>query len=794
MRRTAAGVVGGLLGLVALGVVTGMLISLALTPALALAGVSATGAITTFDNLPSNLKINKLQLPTTIYAKDPDTGKPKVITSFYDQNRIPVTWKQIAPVMYDAILSSEDPRFYSEGGIDLLGTTRAVLSNLRGKDDIQGGSTISQQYVKNVLVQDCYARVNDKTDLSREERDAAIQKCYNDATNDEGTAGYTRKLQEMRYAIALSQRYSKNEILLGYLNIANFGGVTYGIEAASEYYFGVKAKDLSLAQAATLAGMVQNPNTYRIDLEDGSTTDADGNPVNTKKDGYKLTKQRQKYVLGRMKIEGKITDAQYTKAMNKPITPHITPRKTGCGATKAPYFCTYVTSIIQNNPAFGKDWKEREQALRQGGLKIYTTLDWRLQDVAQGTVDDYAPKKESGFTYGSTIVNVEPSTGAIKSIAQNTDFSVSSKKADSGKTSIVFAGDEQQGSAGFQAGSSFKLFTLLDWLQAGRSLNEVVNGTVRAIPHVENSCYGDWTNYTNEIVGNYRNEAGYYGKPMQFTAQSLNSGYLGMAAEIDLCGAAKDAKALGVTYANGDTVEMTTLNSVLGNTPHGVSPIAMADAYAAIANKGTFCEPYVIEKVTDLDGNELPAPDHDCKKVIDPKIAATAAYALQGVLRPGGTAPNANPNDGTELFGKTGTNEGNQTWLITSSTAMTSLVWSGVADSGSMKLEDIDLYHYWYNGLTLADIRYSMSRSIQTAADEYYDGKSLPEPDPDLLVYKNPYYVPPPPKSDDDGDKGKGDDKGKDSGSSDDSGGSSDSGGDSGGPGGGKGGGHDDHG
>ncbi|QAY58795.1 penicillin-binding protein [Microbacterium protaetiae] len=766
-RRTTAGVIGGLVGLVALGVIAAMLITAALTPAIALTSAGATSAITTFDNLPSKLQINKLQLPTTIYAKDPSTGKQKVLTSFYDQNRVPVTFTQVAPVMYDAILSSEDPRFYNEGGIDLNGTARAILSNVRGDSDLQGGSTISQQYVKNVLVQDCYATVEDQKGLTQDKREAELRDCYVQATNDEGPDGYARKLQEMRYAIALSQRYSKNDILVGYLNIANFGGVTYGIEAAAEYYFGVHAKDLSLSQAATLAGMVQNPNTYRIDLK--------ANEANGEANHYALTKKRQQYVLHQMLEEGKITQDQYEKAVKAPITPHITYPKSGCALTDAPYFCEYVTSIIRNDPAFGKTAADREQALRQGGLNVYTTLDWRLQRVAQSTVSKYAPAKQSGFTYGSTIVNVQPSTGAIMSIAQNTHYDVN---AAPGKTSIVYAGGYDQGNKyGFAPGSSFKLFTLLAWLQAGHSLNEVVNGTVRVIPHLKNSCQGDWTNFSNTVVGNYRNEPGVYSTPMKFTAESLNSGFFGMATELDLCKVAKDATALGVTYPNGDPVEMTTQTSVIGNTKYGVSPIAMAGAYAAIANHGTFCKPFVISKVTDSDGKDLPVPDHSCKQVIDPKIAATAEYALQGVMRGIGTAAIANPNDGTPVFGKTGTNEGNQTWLITSSTAMTSLVWSGAVDSGSRKMEDIDLFHNWYRGNDLADIRYAMSRKIQSTADEYYPGAALDKPDAKLLVYSNPYYVPPvhKPSKDKDSDKGKdkgSDDKGKDSGSSDDSGGS----------------------
>ncbi|WP_417561841.1 transglycosylase domain-containing protein [Microbacterium sp.] len=742
-NRTVAGVLGGVLGLVALSAVAGLLISAAVTPAVAMTSAAATTAIDTFDNLPSELQINPLQLPTTLYAKDPSTGKYQEITKFYDQNRVPVTWKQVAPVMYDAIISSEDPRFYDEGGIDVLGTTRALLSNLRGNGNIQGGSTISQQYVKNVLVQDCYATVDSK-DLAQKQKDAAIQDCYNQATDDSGPGGYARKLQEMRYAIAIAQQYSKNDVLLAYLNIANFGGQTYGIEAASEYYFGVHASQLNLSQAATLAGMVQNPNTFRIDQKT-SKTNGDANH-------YAQTKQRQEYVLGRMLDGGKISQAQYQAAMKAPIVPKITPPKTGCAATSVQYFCAYVTSVIQNDPAFGKTAADREQALRQGGLKVYTTLDWRLQKVAQKTVTKYAPTSQSSFGYGATIVNVQPSTGDILSIAQNTKYSAGGSSTTSSQTGIVYAGDHWQGSTGFPAGSSFKLFTLLAWLQAGHSVNEVVNGYPRIIPHLTNSCQGDWNNSGTESIPNYRNEAGYYGTPMQFTAQSLNSGYLSMATQLDMCNVMKDATKLGVTLADGSgPVLMNTLGSVIGS--NAVSPIAMAGAYAAIANHGVFCQPRAIARVTDNAGKDLPLPDRTCTQAIDPKIAATAAYALQGVLKgPMGTATPANPHDGTPLFAKTGTNNGDQTWLITSSSAMTSLVWSGVTNNRGD--ENIDLFHHFYRGIDLGDIRYPMSKAIQTAADTYYPGAALDKPDPELMTYSNPYYTPPVKKKSDGKSKG----------------------------------------
>src|SRR5690606_35373045 len=196
-------------------------------------------------------------------------------------------------------------------------------------------------------------------------REQVLLNCWTDATTASGIEGYQRKLQEMRYAISLEQRYSKTDILLGYLNIANFGGTTYGVDAAAKYYFGVAAKDLTLGQAATLAGIVQNPNAYRIDRPEGTMFDDEGNGYNkapdgvvddiAKKqvgalnsklekgeiteeqyiaaaDGYSATKGRQLYVLSRMLDDGKITEEQYDEAVLEPITPNIHRPTTGCVA------------------------------------------------------------------------------------------------------------------------------------------------------------------------------------------------------------------------------------------------------------------------------------------------------------------------------------------------------------------------------------------------------------------------------------------------------------------------------
>ncbi|MFG6491166.1 transglycosylase domain-containing protein [Microbacterium sp. P03] len=761
-KRTASGVLGGIAGMLGLSVVAGVLITATVTPAIAVSGAAASSAITMFDNLPSILDIEDLMLPSTMYYTDPATGSPVELATFYDQNRSPVTFEQIAPVMYDAILSSEDPRYYQHGGIDLIGTSRALLQNLRGGGETQGGSSISQQYVKNILIQRC------ESDATSDEE---LQKCFTDATNSSGTEGIQRKLQEMRYSIALEQKYSKNEILLGYLNIANFGGTTYGIDAAARYYFGVTAADLNLAQAATLAGIVQNPNTYRIDKTGGSITDAAGVTYNkapdgsiddvnpntiaglktlldngtitqeqylAAADGYSATKGRQLYVLSRLLDDGKITQEQYTEAVIAPITPNINPSQTGCvAAGGAAYFCQYVKSIIKTDAAFGATQDERDKTLQRGGLKIYTTLDVRLQAAAEGAMNEYVPTSVANMKFGSTNVNIEASTGRILSIAQNTRFSeTADAAADPNLSSLVYAGDVTHGgSSGFSAGSTFKIFTLIDWLEKGHSVNERLDGRVRVIDKMKDSCAPDgagyWYNGNDEKIGNFGGGGGNYGTPMDFTASSLNSGYFAMAEELDLCDIQKVATKMGVMKGTGGEVAMHTQFSVIGDS--NIAPIAMAGAYATVANNGTYCQPKVIDRVLDRNDAELAIPATTCTQVIDPKVAATAAYALQGVMNRGGTGANGNPYDGTPLLGKTGTHEQLQTWLVESSTKVTNVTWVGNSEG------EADVFKKYYNGNALSNLRYLVGKSVQRTVDEVYGGDDFPEPDNSLTrrVLKN---------------------------------------------------------
>ena len=723
---------GGLAGLVGLSTVAGILIAATVTPAIALSGAAATGAISMFDNLPSTLEIEKLMLPTTIYYKDA-AGADVELARFYDQNRSPVEFDGIAPVMYDAVLSSEDKNFYKHGGVDLVGTASAVLDNLRGSDS-RGGSSISQQYVKNILVQNCEQNAEEVTEVNDAGETVVVTSledvlanCYTEATTAAGDEGIQRKLQEMRYAIALEQKYSKNEILLGYLNIAGFGGQTYGVDAAARRYFSVAAKDLSLGQAAALAGMVQNPNSYRIDRPDGSTVDKDGNRINSAADGYAVTKERQVYVLDRMLADGKITQEAHDAAVAEPLTPVITDPKTGCQpAGQAAFFCQYVKNIIKQDPAFGATKEERTKALQRGGLKIYTTLDMRVQQPAQDVMAASAPPTVPGLEFGAAAVSIEASTGRILAMVQNKNFSEDKAvtDVDPASTSLVYAADQKYGnSSGFAGGSTFKLFTLIDWLEKGHSLNEVLNGTARAFKRVENSCGAPWVNHKNEIVNNYGKAPGRVGTPMQFTAASLNTGFFAMAEKLDLCEIKNVATRLGVTRGNGKELAMDTLFSVLGSDE--VSPIAMAGAYGTVANNGIYCQPKAIDRVVDPDGAELPIPATTCTQVLDPKIAATAAYALQGVMN-GGTGGASNPRDGVPVIGKTGTNEDDQTWMVESSTKVATAVWVGnTVGFGSFKGNRA-------NGTALNQIRHKIAPVVQRSANAVYGGDRFPAPDKDL--------------------------------------------------------------
>lgn len=706
--RGALGALGAFLGM---SVVAGLLVTAAVTPAIAVTGMAANDSIGVFEGLPEYLSVGDLAQPTTIYAKASD-GSDQPLATFYAQNRLPVTFDQIAQSAKDAAVAGEDPRFYSHGGVDIQGTIRGALFTAL-KKDVQGGSSITQQYVKNVLLQKCEAKPV-KTDADKK----AYAQCVDDSTG----VSPDRKLKEMKYAIGLEKKYTKDQILTGYLNIAGFGGTVYGIEAAARYYYGISANALTPAQAASLVAIVNEPTSLKLDNPDSKTNGA--------ANGYAANKDRRDYILGKMYEYKKLTKAQYEEAVKTKIEPHITPSVRGCQtAGGAAYFCDYVQRIALNDPAFGKDEDTRASNFNRGGYKIYTSLDLELQKIAVDTIDSYVPKTYAKANLGGAAVGVQPGTGRVLYMAQNKDYSQDPDVLNSGAnyTSINYNTDQNYGgSSGFQTGSTYKVFTLAAWLQAGHSLNETVNANPRTydVSTFKNSCDGSSGGPPYHPTNDSAGEGGIM-SAQTATTLSVNTAYIAMAHELDLCDIRNDAQAFDVHRADGQTLESNP-SSVLGTNE--IAPITMATAFAGIANKGVVCTPIAIDKIVNGEGKEVTPPKTKCTQAVDPQIAATMAYALQKVTRSPGTAAGMNPTN-HDMLAKTGTTENNeQIWLVAATTKVAGAYWVGNID-GHVSMRSI----YPTHGTTPALGRTAVMRAIMGSAATKYGGDPFPTPSAKLL-------------------------------------------------------------
>ncbi|HEY8913254.1 transglycosylase domain-containing protein [Lacisediminihabitans sp.] len=708
LKVKPSGVIGGLIGLVGFSVLAGVLVTAMVTPALAVTSSAAKGAIGLFDNLPDYIQIGGQSQRNEIYALR--AGAPVPIATVYDQNRQEVAWDGVSQFVKDAAVAGEDRRFYQHGGVDLQSLLRAGVGFVT-KTGTTGGSTLAMQLVKNIRVQQAL----------QEDTPAKIKAAYADAIK----ASPDRKLAEMKLAIGLEKRYTKNQILLAYLNITGFGGVTYGIEAAAERYFSVSAKDVTLAQAASLVAIVQQPNDQRLD-----------NPAH-----YPVNKLRRDIILGDMLELGKITQKQHDEAVATPIASYIklSLPNNGClNAADAKFFCDYVVRNVTNLTALGASKAERAANWTHGGYKIYTSLDLDQQDVAQAQINKTTPNTETRFALGSAAIAMEPGTGKILVMAQNKDYN-NTKDATAAQTSINYSTDQAYGgSTGFQTGSTYKVFTLTDWLQNGHGLQERVDGTPRTFAPNSFKCKGQPTG----SVYSPKNDSGGEGGSrtvLSATTNSVNVAFVAMAQKLDLCDIRDDATAMGVHRADGKELEAIP-SSTLGTNQ--IAPLSMAGAIATIGAGGVYCAPTAVDKVVAPDGKELPGQEKNCTQAIDPKIAATVAYALKTVFT-AGTATSANPRDGVDLVGKTGTTDGSyQNWLIGTTTKVALAVWVGNIQGnpakrtaknlgGEQSLRQISVAGS--NGYSLKFTIFKTAiKSLN--ANPAYKGGSFPAPDSALLA------------------------------------------------------------
>ncbi|MEN0085623.1 MAG: transglycosylase domain-containing protein [Leifsonia sp.] len=695
---------GATVAFIGMSVVAGLLVTAAVTPAIAVTGIAANNSIGVFEGLPEYLNVDQLAQPTTIYAKNGDQDVP--LATFYSQNRLPVAFNQISQAGKDAAIAGEDPRFYSHGGVDIQGTVRGVLSTVAG-GGVQGGSSITQQYVKNVLLQKCEA-----LPVKTKEQKAKYQQCVDDSTG----VSPDRKLKEMKYSIGIEKKYTKDQILVGYLNIAGFGGSVYGIEAAAHYYYNTTAAALTPAQAASLIAIVNEPTSLKIDDPESKTNGA--------ANGYAKNKERRDYILQKMYQYKKLTKTQYDEAVKTPIQPVITPSERGCQtAGGAAYFCDYVQRIILNDPTFGADKDTRTSNFNRGGYKIYTTLDLELQKVAEDTLNDWMPKSYSK-TIGGALVGVQPGTGRVLYMAQNKDYSQDEDVVASDPvryTSVNFNTDyDYGGSSGFQPGSTYKVFTLAEWLKQGHSLNESVNARVQTYGGsnwpFKNSCGDSGTGPWKPTNDDFSNPGSM--NAIAATQGSVNTAFVGMAKQLDLCNIKKDAEAFGVHSAVPGKELGSTAASILGTNE--IAPITMATAFAGIANGGTVCTPIAIDKIVTAQGKEVAPPASKCSQAVDAKVAAAMAYALKRVVT-SGTAAGIN-NTKYDMLGKTGTSDDAlHVWLVAATTKVAGAYWAGNIE-GSTSMRSIRPAH----GKTVATARNNVQETMMSAAASKYGGDPFP--------------------------------------------------------------------
>jgi membrane peptidoglycan carboxypeptidase len=643
----AGQVLGLLAAFVATSMVGGVLLAGLGMPAVAASGYAARNSVAFFDSLPGELATPPLSERSHLVMAD---GAP--IADFYEENRQEVTLANIAPVMQQAIVAIEDSRFFQHGGVDPKGLFRAAVANYASGRVVQGASTLTQQYVKNVLIETANAK-GDKAAIAR-------------ATEQTKQ----RKIQEIKLAISLEKKIPKQEILNRYLNIAYFGDQVYGVEAAARYYFNKPAKNLLLAEAALLAGVVQSPGEWSPRVHPEAAT------------------ERRNVVLRRMFDLRMITDQQYQQARASKFALFLKKPANGCAnAASNAWYCEYVLRLIANSDEFsalGKTREEREQSLLRGGLTIQTAMSRPIQDAAWRAVSRRIPIDDKSNVSTATVT-VEPGTGKILAIAQNKLYDPGGGR---GRVATNFATDYQYGgSGGFQTGSTFKPFTLATWLKKGKSLNSTVSAEGGTAPFTAfRSC--DYLDRTQSYK--YSNAGGEgSGKGsmtvLAATYGSVNAAYVSMEKQLDLCDIAKTAEDLGVHLASPQedqckqgeqlTIKLPTCTPSLTLGPKELSPMTMAAAYATFATGGVYCKPVAVLSIKDRNGKPIDIPKPDCRRKLDKDVAAGVNFALQKVLTQG-TA--AGKGIGRPAAGKTGTtNNSVDTWFVGYTAQRATAVWVG---------------------------------------------------------------------------------------------------------------------
>ena len=616
----------GLLFIVA-SVGAGLLVAGLAAPAMLLSTATVNGAANNFNQIPLQLQTPPQPQATKVYLAD-----GSLLATFADEYRVYVPLSEISPFMQEAQVAIEDKRFYEHGAIDPTGLIRATLGNLIGETD-RGASSITQQYVKMVRVE-----------AANQSGDQAAMKAATELT-------LARKIIEMRYALQLEQQLSKDQILERYLNIAYYGDHVYGVEAAAEHYFGTTAADLTLPQAAMLAGIVQQPSAFAPTAYPDASV------------------QRRNTVLDVMAESdvADITTDEATEAKAVPWDPTtVQSMPQGCTSSRYPFICDYVQRTLTGDQMIQTlglstdlSASDRLLAIERGGYSVHTVINPAVQDAVQQVVSNKVAPQDPAI---AAMAIVQPGTGLILSMAQSRP--VMGNDASQGQTFYNYAVDHDMGGAeGFQTGSTFKVFTLASALSLGVPFSTMYmsNAPMQFGGQIFQSCSGPFKAPKSYIVRNSEGSSGPIDLPTA-TANSVNTYFMQLERDTGVCGAVMMAQAAGVKLAMDDPTYGTTdlqgahFDSITSFTlgVAEVSPLTMAEAYATFAANGVHCDPIILQSMTDADGNDVQVPSGNCQQAIDPNVAAGVDALLQGVMSHG-TGAGANIPGGYPQAGKSGT-------------------------------------------------------------------------------------------------------------------------------------------
>jgi penicillin-binding protein 2D len=528
----------------------------------------------------------KVAEATKVYSAD-----GVLLARLYLENREVVPIESISPFLRGAVIAVEDERFYEHEGYDTVGILRAAVKNVSAGGVQEGASTLTQQYIRQTL-------------LSHEATQITI----------------ARKIREIYLAQELEKRHTKDQILAMYLNTVYFGDGAYGAEAASKDLFAKPARKLTLAQAAMIAGLPQSP--YRL------------NPWNKANKTRAITRQR--WVLAKMLEQGKISPDQYQEAYKEKLVFNRAPEPTDGTMGKAPYFVAYVKKLLQDKFTSGVVFK--------GGLRVYTTIDTRMQAEAERARDKELNQPGDP---ACALVSIDPKTGFIKAMVGGTDFNRS-------KFNLATQGKRQPG-------SSFKTFVLVTALEKGIPPYRAFNSDSPVTIYPGHGA-PPWTVYNSEGKGEGMISL------EKATQNSVNAVYARLAEELGAADIASTAKRMGIT-----TAIPNNLSIALGS--ENCTPLEMASAYGTLANNGVHNPSVAITKVVGPDGKVMLDWKPKAKQAISREIAYATTQVLQHVIWSGtGTAADI----GRDAAGKTGTSQNyRDAWFVGYTPQLVTSVWVG---------------------------------------------------------------------------------------------------------------------